>query len=147
MKNCNECVFGIHWGFDKSGMPTIQICHAKNMSNEEAAERIKSKEECDMYPEGHELYKRYKNGEFSCLTASQKHLIDKKDFSEQPTAICGHIRIGMEACYRGEGQYCYCRLGCTSKTELDGSGKMLKEERKMLGGAISKAIAKQNEVI
>jgi len=141
MKNCNECVFGIHWGFDKGGMPTIQMCHAKNMSDEESAEMIKSKEECEMYEEVHELYKRYKNGEFENLTASQKHLIDKKDFSEQPTAICGHI----EACYRGEGQYCYCRLGCTSKTELDGRGKMLKEERKLLGSAISKAIAEKRK--
>lgn len=147
MKNCNECVFGIYWGYDKSGMPTIQECHAKDMSDKEAIGMIKSQEECDMYLEGHDLYKRYKNGEFSNLTASQKHLIDKKDFSEQPTAICDRIRLGLEACYRGEGQYCYCRLGCISKTELCGNGKMLKEERELLGSAISEGIAKQKEVI
>lgn len=123
MKNCNECVFGIHWGFDKSGMPTIQMCHAKNVSDEESAAMIKSKEECEMYSEGHVLYKKYKNGEFDNLTASQKHMIDKKDFSERPTAICDHIKLGMKACYRGEGQYCYCRLSCTGQTDLDGSGR------------------------
>lgn len=143
MKNCNECVFGIYRGFDKGGMPTIQRCHARNVSNEEAEEMIKSKEECEIYSEGHELYKRYRNGEFDSLTASQKHLIDKKDYSEKPIAICGH----MEACYRGERKYCYCRLGCTEKTELSGSGKMLKEERQLLGSAISKAIAEKKEVI
>ena len=131
MKNCNECVFGIYWGFDNGGMPTIQKCHAKDMSNKVSAEMIKSKEECEMYAEGHELYKRYKNGEFNNLTASQKHMIDKKDFSEHPTAICDHIRLGMKTCYRGEGQYCYCRLDCTSKTELDGSGRNPETEEVM----------------
>lgn len=138
MKNCNECVFGIHYGFDEGGMPTIQKCHAKDMSNEESAEMIKSQEECEFYTEGHELYKRYKNGEFKNLSASQQYIIDKKDFSENPTAICG-----SETCYSGEGKYCYCRLGCTAKTELDGSGRMLKEEREFLGKAIAKGIAIQ----
>lgn len=139
MKNCNECVFGIHWGFNNDGMPTIQSCHAKDMSDEESVEMIKFHKECEMYANGNELYKRYKNGEFENLSASQKHVIDKKDFSEQPTAICERV-----SCYRGENGYCYCRLGCTSKLELDGSGRRLASEIETLGNAIAKAIAQNN---
>lgn len=80
--------------------------------------------------------------EYMKMPASEKYKVDN-DFSKEPTAICDHISLGFEACKRGEGQYCYCKLGCTSKTELNGSGKMIAEERQFLDREIKKAIAAQ----
>lgn len=80
--------------------------------------------------------------EYMKMPASEKYKADN-DFSKEPVAICGHIRLGFEPCYRGEGKYCYCKLGCTSKTELDGSGKMIAEEKEFLDREIKKAIAAQ----
>lgn len=76
--------------------------------------------------------------EYIKMPASEKYKIDN-DFSKEPTAICGWYKT----CYRGEGQYCYCKLGCTSKTELNGSGKMIAEERQFLDREIKKEIAAQ----
>lgn len=111
MKDCDECVFGIYWSFGNDGNSIIQMCHAKNMTDEESVEMVESNQECEMYAEGNELYKRYKNGEFENIPASQKHIIDKKDFSEHPTATCGH------KCGFGENGCCYSKIDCTYKTK------------------------------
>ena len=79
------------------------------------------------------------------MRASQRYLNDK-DFSKEPTAICDHIRLGFDACNRGEGKYCYCNLSCTSKTELNGSGRMIKEERDLLNSILSKALGREIDV-
>ena len=120
-KNCDECIF-CKCGFDSDGYPSVKKCHAKNVSDKEAIAMI-NRDTCSMYNEGHELYIKYKNRELTKITASQQYILDRKDFSKKPVAICG-LRNG---CWRGEGKYCYCRLGCTAKEELDGSGKMLKK--------------------
>ena len=75
------------------------------------------------------------------MKASQRYLNDK-DFSKEPTAICGSSRV----CYRGEEKYCYCKLGCTSKTELDGSGRMIKEEIDSLNSTLSKILGREVDV-
>lgn len=80
--------------------------------------------------------------EYIKMADSEKYKVDN-DFSKEPTAICDHIRLGTKACYRGEGQYCYCKLGCTSKTELNGSRKMIAEERQFLDREIKRAIAEE----
>ena len=74
------------------------------------------------------------------MRASERYLNDK-DFSKEPTAICGH-----EVCYRGEEKYCYCKLGCTAKTELDGSGRMIKEERDSLNSILSKVLGREVDI-
>lgn len=133
-KDCAKCVFGIHYTSDGN---LTRICHAKNVSDYEAITAI-NKENCDCYEEGHALYKKYKNGDFKHLTASQRYLIDGKDFSKEPVAICQSFGGRPNRnCWRGEGEYCYCRLGCTAKTELNGSGKLIKEERELLRNAMN----------
>lgn len=120
MKNCDECVFGIYYTSDGN---LTRICGGKNVSEEQAISAI-NEDVCDMYDEGHKLYKQYKNGEFENLSASQRYIIDRKDFSKEPTALC--VSFGgksNDGCVRGENGYCYCRLDCTSQEDLDGSGR------------------------
>lgn len=136
-KNCDKCVFGMYYGYDKEGLPTIQQCHAKEgVTDEQAAEMIKSKIFCEYYEKGHELYKRYKKGEFDDLSASERYIIDKMRFSETPTAICTSFN---ENCWRGENGYCYCRLSCNSKSGLSERDKKTVAERKILDKIVDTA--------
>jgi len=142
MKNCDECVFGRFYTSDGN---LTRICHAKNTSSQEAISAIKS-DDCDMYKEGHGLWTKYKDGEYDNLTASKMYILDRKDYSKEPVAICKSFYGETdENCHRGENGYCYCRLGCTGQTELNGNGKMLPEMRKAFGTALAKGIAMQRE--
>lgn len=120
MKNCDECVFGIYYTSDGT---LTRICGGKNVSEEQAISAI-NEDVCDMYDEGHKLYKRYKNGEFENLSASQRYIMDRKDFSKEPTALCASfVGKSNDGCVRGENGYCFCWIDCTSKEDLDGSGR------------------------
>lgn len=123
-KNCKKCKFR-RFTWDKGGMPTIEICHGKHQSQDDAIAAIQA-DTCDMYEIGHELYETGKvdGVDIDELPASKMYIADPMDFSKEPLAICDHIRMGMEACYRGEEKYCYCRLDCTSKMRLDDPTKM-----------------------
>lgn len=39
--------------------------------------------------------------------------------SGTPTAICGNIQMGLPACERGQGKYCYWMKVCSSQMRLD----------------------------
>ena len=67
------------------------------------------------------------------MQASKLYVYYGKEFSKAPIAICA----SSSTCYRREGKYCYCKLGCTAKRELDGSGKMLKSENNLFNKLIS----------
>lgn len=112
MKKCDKCVFGNNYKFDNNGK-LVRLCHSKNMTDKESAEMIKSSKKCKMYAYGHELYKKYKNNGFKHLTASQRHIIDKKNYSEQPTAVCDST-----SCHYCENGYCYFRLDCKHKNKI-----------------------------
>lgn len=128
MKNCDECVFGIYYTSDGT---LTRICGGKNVPEDQAISAI-NETICDMYNEGRELYKRYKNGEFENLSASQRYIIDRKDFSKEPTALCASFAgEPNDRCMRGENGYCYCRLECTSQENLDGSGRSRTREELM----------------
>lgn len=129
-KNCDECIFK-RYTFDKDGKGTIPICHGKYRSRHEAIVAI-SEDTCDMYNRGHELYETRKVDGINVddLPPSKEYLTDPMDFSKEPVAICDHIRIGIDPCWRGEGTYCYCRLDCTSKMSLNDPTKMEENSRK-----------------
>lgn len=100
-KNCDECIFK-RYTFDKDGKGTIPICHGKYRSRHEAIVAI-SEDTCDMYNRGHELYETRKVDGINVddLPPSKEYLTDPMDFSKEPVAICDHIRIGIDPCWRG----------------------------------------------
>lgn len=61
------------------------------------------------------------------ISGSKKYLIDEKNFSRNPTAICGCIELGFPACDSGEGKYCYRKKICEFMTKPDGSGQPVSE--------------------
>lgn len=99
-KNCDECIFK-RYTFDKDGKGTIPICHGKYRSRHEAIVAI-SEDTCDMYNRGHELYETRKVDGINVddLPPSKEYLTDPMDFSKEPVAICDHIRIGIDPCWR-----------------------------------------------
>ena len=100
-KNCDECIFK-RYTFDKDGKGTIPICHGNYRSRHEAIVAI-SEDTCDMYNRGHELYETRKVDGINVddLPPSKEYLTDPMDFSKEPVAICDHIRIGIDPCWRG----------------------------------------------
>ena len=66
-------------------------------------------------------------------------------FSRTPTALCADGEDS--SCTRGEFGVCYCKLSCSAKRELDGSGQMLASEMALLNNAIAAAEAKKERVI
>lgn len=131
-KDCSKCVFR-RFTFDENGLPTIEICHGKYRTREEAINAMKTST-CDMYQEGSRLYK---DGiTINTLPASKRYLVDRLNFSETPVAVCDHIRLGMSACYNGEGTYCYCRLPCTSQMDMSDPSKMADTARASFSEAI-----------
>ena len=99
-KNCDECIFK-RYTFDKDGKGTIPICHGKYRSRHEAIVAI-SEDTCDMYNRGHELYETRKVDGINVddLPPSKEYLTDPMDFSKEPFAICDHILIGIDPCWR-----------------------------------------------
>lgn len=73
--------------------------------------------------------------------ASGKFYRFPEEFSRTPTALCA---CGEDtSCTRGEFGYCYSKLGCSAKRELDGSGQMLASEMALLNNAIAATEVKE----
>lgn len=73
--------------------------------------------------------------------ASEKFYRNPEEFSRTPTALCAHGE--NTSCTRGEFGYCYSKLGCSAKRELDGSGQMLASEMALLNNAIAATEVKE----
>ena len=141
-KDCSKCIFGIHYHFDKGGMPTIQCCHGYEGDTErDAHRRIIADGSCDRYPEGHSLYlERSKvtplnHTLLKDIPANLMYVYDALNYHKDPVGVCDSF--DKETCDRGDGKFCYYRnsdglLGCSACMDIHNTHKLSEPTRSLL---------------
>ena len=125
MKDCNKCIFGMHYTSDGK---LTQVCAGKNVPEKEAIAAIVAQGPCDMFEEGHKLYlEMVESGKGPCdflcsIPADKKYIYDRRWYSKEPIGYCGSFSKGT--CRDGIGDYCYNRFPCTGCMSLENHSQM-----------------------